>query len=173
MILWIALTVVLLAATFIALLVRLASRVDDRCLTAEWLDSLSTDNYAPMQRLLDRRDFEFLASQPGYRREIGDQLLTERRRVFAGYLNRLVGDFNQLVRLIKLSLVHSTQDRPELAQSLVKEQVRFYSQVCWIRFRLAFFPLGLEHLDTGKLVAAVNAMRDQLIPQVLQTVELG
>jgi len=46
---------------------RLASRSDNQASTVEWFESFSLDSFAPMERLLDQSDFEFLAQQPGYR----------------------------------------------------------------------------------------------------------
>jgi len=63
----ITLAVVIFTAVFVALFRRLSSRLDAEQCTSEWLDNFSTANYAPMQRLFDEKDFEFLAGQPGYR----------------------------------------------------------------------------------------------------------
>src|SRR5271166_3012608 len=90
--------VAFLIAAFALLFGRLASRLDKQATTAEWFESFSIDHFAPMERLLDRSDFEFLSRQPGYRPEIGARLLKERKRMFLGYLRLLIGDFNQLLR---------------------------------------------------------------------------
>jgi hypothetical protein len=158
----IAVVLVLLGACFVALFWRLASRFDARQCTAEWLDSFSLESYAPMERLLGSSDIEFLASQAGYRPEIGKRLMAERREIFAAYLSHLVRDFNQLVRIGKLMIVYSTQDQQEFASSLWRQQVRFYAAVCSMRLQLALYPLGWTATDAHRLVEVLTAMRDQV-----------
>jgi hypothetical protein len=158
----VALVLALLGACFAFLFWRLASRFDARQCTAEWLDSFSLESYAPMERLLGSSDLEFLASQAGYRPEIGKRLMAERREIFAAYLSRLVGDFNQLVKIGKLMIVYSPQDQQEFARSLWRQQVRFYAAVYSLRLRLALYPLGWTAIDAHRLVEALTAMRDQV-----------
>jgi hypothetical protein len=161
LILLITLTIVTLAACFAGLFWRLASRFDARQCTAEWLDGFSLDSYAPMERLLEKGDAEFLASQAGYRRDIAKRLMAERRKIFAAYLGHLVGDFNQLVGIGKLMIVYSSDDRQEFARRLWRQQVRFYAAFCSVRLQLALYPLGWT-VDAHRLVAAVTAMRNQV-----------
>jgi len=158
----IALVLALLAACFAGLFWRLASRFDARQCTAEWLDSFSPDSYAPMERLLDQLDVDFLASQAGYRREIATRLMAERREIFAAYLLHLVRDFNQLVRIGKLMIVYSSQDQQEFARRLWRQQVRFYAGFCAVRAQLALHSLGWTGTDAHPLVAALTDMRNQI-----------
>jgi hypothetical protein len=158
----IALVLALLVGCFSVLFWRLASRFDARHCTAEWLDSFSLESYAPMERLLDQRDLDFLASQAGYHREIGKRLMAERRKIFATYLGHLVRDFNQLVGIGKLMIVYSSQDQQEFARRLWRQQVRFYAGVLAVRAQLALNSLGWGVADAHPLVAALTAMRDQI-----------
>ena len=112
-----ALPVIALLLAFAVLLIRLASRVGAGSSNLEWLDDFSIERFAPMERLLDPKDFKFLKSQPGYRASMGVRLLLERRRAFAGYLGMLTRDFNRLLGIAKLMLVFSTEDRPEFAKA--------------------------------------------------------
>ena len=162
LILPIALVLALLAVCFAGLFWRLASRFDARQCTAEWLDAFSLESYAPMERLLDQRDIDFLASQEGYRPEIARRLMAERRKIFAAYLGHLVRDFNQLVRIGKLMIVYSSQDQGEFARRLWRQQVRFYAGICAVRAQLALQPLGWTGTDAHPLVAALTAMRNQI-----------
>jgi hypothetical protein len=163
----IALVLALLGGCFAVLFWRLASRFDARQCTAEWLDNFSLESYAPMERLLDQRDLDFLRSQAGYHPEIAKRLLAERRRIFAGYLGHLVRDFNQLVGIGKLMIVYSSRDRQEFARRLWRQQVRFYAGICAVRTQLALNPLGWTVADAHPLVAALTALRDQI--QVLSS----
>src|SRR6266849_858010 len=135
---WLEMTVLIVAFVVVAFLSaafgwlfgRLASRSDNRACTAEWFESFAMDSFAPMERLLDQSDFEFLSQQPGYRPQIGARLLKERKKLFLGYLQLLIGDFNQLLRMARLMIVYSTDDRAEFAKVLWRQQVTFYFAVC-------------------------------------------
>lgn len=151
-----------LAACFAGLFWKLASRFDAGHCTAEWLDSFFIESYAPMERLLDEGDVEFLSSQAGYRPEIGKRLMAERRKIFAAYLERLVRDFNQLVGIGKLMIVYSKQDRQEFARKLWRQQVQFYAGICSVRIQLALYPLRWAEPDARRLVEALTTMRQQV-----------
>ena len=152
----------MLIAVFWVLFRALASRPDQSTCSLEWLDSFSLENYAPMQRLLDRGDVEFLSSQPGYRPEIGKRLMAERRKVFRGYLRLLILDFNQLIGLGKLMVVYGAEDHAELARALWRSQISFYCAVFAVQCKLALHPLGWSGVDVNKLVQALETMRDQI-----------
>jgi len=157
--LWIAITVILLLACFAGLFRRLASRFDAQQCTAEWLDGFSIKSYAPMERLLDKNDLVFLASQPGYRPAIGKRLMTERRKIFRAYLRLLVRDFNQLIGIGKFMVVYSNQDQREFARSLWRQQVQFYAGVGALQLQLALYPLGWRSADARGLLAALGDMQ--------------
>lgn len=159
----IALVLALLAGCFAGLFWRLASGSDASHCTTEWLDAFSPESYAPMERLLDRRDAEFLASQPGFSPGISRRLMAERRRIFAEYLRLLSNDFHQLIRVGKFMVVYSEVDRQEFARRLWRQQVRFYVEFCAVRFQLALIPMGWTSADAQPLVAALSALRDQVV----------
>ncbi len=155
----VALVVVFLIAVFALLFWKLASRRDPQTDVAAWLDAFSLDSYGPMERLLDKSDFEFLKSQPGYQPEIGARLVKERKKLFLGYLQHLTRDFNQLLRIARLMIVYSPQDRAEFAKELWRQQVAFYFAICSVRLRLAFYPIGWTALDVSRLVSALATMQ--------------
>jgi hypothetical protein len=152
----------LFLTAFVALFFRLASRFEDTAASPSWLDEFSVESYAPMERLLDASDFEFLAGQPGYRPETGKRLLAERRRIFRDYLKLLVADFNRLHYFARLMLVHSPHDRPGLARELFVQQIRFYFAVYAVRCKVALYPLGWTPVDVPRLLHALERMRDQI-----------
>jgi hypothetical protein len=158
----VAIIATVLIAAFGLLFRQLASRSNDQAFTAEWFESFSLDSFAPMERLLDRSDFEFLAKQPGYRPEIGARLLKERKKLFLGYLRLLIGDFNQLLRIARLMIVYSAEDRAEFAKLLWRQQVTFYFAVCALRLRVALYPMGWTSLDVSRLMQALENMRSQV-----------
>jgi hypothetical protein len=153
---------VLLLVSFAFLFLRLASRFDAEPHSPEWLQEFSLEDYAPMERLLDQGDFAFLARQPGYRPEMTRRLLASRRAVFCEYLYQLVRDFNQLHFIAKLMLIHSTEDRPEFAGALWRQQVTFYFAVCLLRCKVAVYPLGWTSLDVPELLATLERSRSQV-----------
>ena len=154
--------VAIFIVAFTWLFVRLASRLDEQTSIAEWFEGFSVDSFSPMERLLDQTDFEFLSRQPGYRPEIGARLLKERKRLFLSYLRLLIGDFNQLLRIARLMIVHSSEDRAEFAKVLWRQQVTFYFAVCALRVRVALYPLAWTSIDVSKLVGTLENMRDQV-----------
>jgi hypothetical protein len=154
--------VALLITAFTVLFARLAARLDPGASSAEWFENVSLENFSPMERLLDQSDFEFLSRQPGYRPEIGARLLKERKQLFLSYLRLLIGDFNQLLRIARLMIVHSTEDRGDFAKALWRQQVTFYFSVCAVRVRVALYPLGWTSLDVSRLTSALENMRNQV-----------
>jgi hypothetical protein len=159
----ITLAIAFLAACFAGLFWRLASRFDPSEDTAAWLDRFSLESYAPMTRLLEKQDLEFLASQPGYHPKIAKRLMAERRAIFAGYLSHLIRDFSQLAAIGRLMIVYSNEDRQEFARRLWRQQVQFYAAVCSVRLQLALCRLGWQGTDSEALVAAVAGLREQVL----------
>jgi hypothetical protein len=158
----VALVVTFVMAAFALLFWKLASRGDREPDAAAWLDTFSLDSYSPMERLLDKCDLDFLRSQPGYQPEIGARLMKERKKIFLGYLHHLIGDFNSLLRIARLMIVYSRQDRAEFAKALWRQQVAFYFAVSAVRVRVALYPHGWSALDIPKLVGALATMRTQV-----------
>jgi hypothetical protein len=158
----VGIAIVLLLACFAGLFWRLASGFDAQHCTAEWLDGFSLERYAPMERLLQKGDLAFLATQPGYRPEIGKRLMAERRKIFRVYLRLLVRDFNQLIEIGKLMVVYSSQDQQQFARSLSRQQIRFYARVCALQVQLALYPLGWTTVDASGLLAALGSMRTEV-----------
>lgn len=157
-----AVTLALLVVGFAGLFWRLASRFDAQHCTAEWLDQFSLRRYAPMERLLDRSDLVFLEAQPGYRAQIGKRLIADRRKIFRSYLRFLVRDFNQLINIGKFMVVYSNQDQQEFARTLIRQQLKFYTQVYTIQVQLTFYPWGWGAVDAQGLLAALGDMRGRV-----------
>jgi len=159
----VALIAAFLAVAFGLLFRALSSRGDSLAQNGEWLEDSSIETrYAPMARLLNEADYEFLAKLPGYKPSIGRELRAERRKVFTGYLRILVSDFNSLLDLAKLMLVNSAEDQPEFATSLFREQLRFYFLICavYCKATLPGFSLGQAQLD--ELVGSIGRIHGRL-----------
>lgn len=153
---------VMLVVAFLLLFLRLASRLDTEAATPEWLQDFSLERYAPMERLLDASDFDFLAARRPDRPQLAKQLLAERRGIFRQYLSLLVQDFNRLHFLAKLMLVHGAQDRPELGGELLRQQVRFYASVCVIRCKVSLYPIGWTAFDVPRLLHSLERIRTEI-----------
>src|SRR5438105_2500940 len=93
--------------------------------TAEWIDDLSIERYRPMLRLLDREDLDFLHTQPGYTPRMATKLRIQRTQVFREYLRCLNADFGRVCDAIKVLMLQSRHDRPDLAAALVRYQASF------------------------------------------------
>jgi len=125
----------------------------------DWLANFSMATYRPMLRLLTEGDYEFFAAQPGITPKAVRQLRRERRRVFKTYLNGLVKDFHRLHLAARMTLIYSTEDRPDLAQTLLRQRAVFMWAVTMVEFRLVLHTLGLGAVDASRLLGALEDMR--------------
>jgi hypothetical protein len=141
--------------------------------TAEWIDELSIERYRPMMRLLDDGDLEFLRTQPGFTVQMVTRLRIQRCQIFRGYLRCLSGDFGRVCAAIKLVMLQSRHDRPELASALMHNQVLFATGVCSAYFRLFLYRWGLCGVDVTGLVKIFDMMRVELRGLVPSTMPMG
>ena len=130
--------------------------------TAEWIGTLSVDRYLPMMHLLDDRDMYFLRSQPGYTPRMESNLRAQRSQIFAGYLRCLTTDFRRVCAALKLVMVQSQQDRPELAALLVRQECMFAAAMILVRVRLFLYGHGLSSVDVSSLLENFDALRTEL-----------
>lgn len=128
----------------------------------EWIRAFSLTRYRPMQRLLDESEFRFLRMQSGYRPEIEQQLRSERRRLYRRYLRSMSRDFDRLYGALKLVMLYSEQDRPDLAANLVRVRAGFHWAVLCAETRLALHWLGVAPADMRGLLDHLEAVRLQL-----------
>src|SRR5579872_6000653 len=132
-----------LALALFVLVRKLAFQGGNLPVTAEWIDELSIERYRPMMRLLDGGDIAFLRTQPGFTPSMASKLRQQRSKLFRGYLNCLTGDFSRVCSAIKLVMLHSQYDRPDLATALIRHQVMFGMGMLAVYFRLALYHWGL------------------------------
>ena len=92
-------------------------------LSANTLEEVSVDRYRPMLRLLSDDDLQYLRVQPGFTPEMASQLRRQRCKIFRGYLRCLDTDFRCVCGALKLLILESRYDRPDLASALVRAQV--------------------------------------------------
>ena len=140
----------------------MGSRTTAKEFDPAWIEDFSIDEYRPMLRLLSEDDYEFLAGQAGYESKIGSQLRRERRRIFRAYLRNLVRDFNRLQHAAKIMTVCAAQDRPDLAQALLKQQLTFTIAVVAVKARLALHTIGIGSVEVRNLLGTVDSLRAEI-----------
>jgi hypothetical protein len=159
----IALLIVLSILAALAIFVgKLMLSGGDLPVTAEWIEELSLDRYRPMLRLLEPQDLEYLRSQPGFTPRMARKLRMQRYHIFRGYLRSLSMDFRRISAALKLLLLQSREDRPDLAGILLRHQVNFACSLLIVQFRLAFYRLGLGTVSASNLVGIFNRMQGEL-----------
>jgi len=115
-----------------------------------------------MMRLLDSSDIAFLRSQAGYTPKMESRLRAQRCQIFRGYIRCLDKDFRQVCTALKLVLVQSQHDRPDLSAVLVHHQVMFASGLLAVYFRLFLYRWGICTVDVTALVQIFDVMRLEL-----------
>jgi hypothetical protein len=141
--------------------------------TAEWIDELSIERYRPMMRLLDGEDVAFLRTQPGFTPRMAAKLRQQRCQIFRGYLRRLNSDFARICSAIKLVMLQSQHDRPDLATALIRHQAMFAAGMIMVEFRLSLYRWGICGVDVAGLVKIFDVMRLELRTLVPSAVAMG
>ena len=130
--------------------------------TAAWIDELSVERYRPMMRLLDNQDVEFLRCQPGFTAGMIKRLRAQRAMIFGEYLRCLRDDFQRVCFALKLLMLQSRRDRPDLAAALVRQQMLFTVAMVQARIRLLLYRAGICGVDVSDLVQIFDGMRLEL-----------
>ena len=151
----------------VAVLRKLNSTSHSWPVTTEWIDDLSSDRYRPMLRLLDSCDIEFLRSQAGFSPKMEAKLRAQRCQILRGYLQCLDTDFQQVCVALKLVLLHSEQDRPDLSAVLMRQQIMFAVRLMAARFRLFLYQRGFCTVDVAPLVRIFEVLHVELRNLVL------
>jgi len=128
----------------------------DQCL------ALSLMKYRPMERLLLEDDFRFLASQSGYSAQLGRRFRSERRSIFRGYLTNLKRDFGRVSVALQTLIVHSAEDRGDLASALIRQRLMFALGMLAIEGRLLLHTAGVGTVDVRGLVESLETMQGQI-----------
>ena len=151
----------LLSALFVAVFRRLAA-AEKPPAGEEWIAQLFAERYRPMERLLDPAERSALKSHPAATRRMLRQLRSARIRIFRGYLGCLSSDYRRVSTAIRLLMVHSTVDRPDLAGLLLRQHLFFTFHLLLAQFRLLLYSAGFGRVEAGPLVAVLDGMRIEL-----------
>ena len=146
---------------FAALLRQTPSRGRFPKATPEWVNTLSTAKYRPMERLLTDVDFNFVGSQPWCSLKMVKRLRAQRRHILRMYLRCLDRDFHRLCDGLRMVMLSSTQDRPDLAVALFKQRVSFTIGLALVRLRIAMHATDWATADIRALIDTLHAVRDQ------------
>ena len=117
----------------------------------------SAHRYQPMLRLLSEEDLAMVAGNKALRKK----LKRERLAIFRGYLRCLTKDYARLLAGVRLAMVNSTVDRPDLARALVVNKILFAIALYRIEIRLFAHTFGLAKVDVSGLVEAMENLRAQ------------
>jgi hypothetical protein len=126
----------------------------------------SEGRYRPMLRLLSDEDLAFAAAN----KSLARKLRAQRRGIFREYLNCLTKDYGRLLAGVRMAMVRSGVDRPDLTRALARNKALFAFAVCRIEFRLQLHAAGIGRVDVSGLVEAMDILLSQvriLAPAVL------
>jgi len=130
--------------------------------TAAWIDELSVDRYQPMRRLLGQEDLRFLQSHQGITARTAAEFRQQRCRIFQSYLDCLHSDFQRVCLALKIVMVQSRYDRPELAALLLRSQRTFMLSLVMVRARVLLYRFGLGTVEVGSLLKLFDSARLEL-----------
>ena len=114
-------------------------------------------HYRPMLRLLEDEDID-PTLEPGTRGEV----LARRRQLFREYLLDVGKDYGRLLARIRLIMVESAVDRPDLAKALLRHRSSFAIAMCRIEFRLRLHELGIGAEDLSGFADVINVLHCQV-----------
>lgn len=130
--------------------------------TVDWIEGLSIERYSPMLRLLNQEDLHFLRAQPGYTPQRATKFRIQRCQIFRGYLRQLDSDFKRTCVALKVLMVQSEHDRPDLASVLMRNQMTFAYGMMTVQFQLVFYRYGIGTVDVTGLVKVFDGLRLEL-----------
>jgi len=113
---------------------------------------------APLESRLTPDDFNFLLDHPTVGRNFLRQLRRERRKVLRLYIRRLRIDFNQVCAELKMLMVQSRQDRPDLARVLLRKRLYFTAGVLQAELGMFCEAAGLTTVDFDQVVDAPESI---------------
>src|SRR5690242_11867209 len=109
----------------------------------DWLQHLSPLRYRPMERLLDAVEYRRLEAHPAISPKMLKAMRSRRVGLFRDYLHCLSLDYSRICKAVKLLMVQSAQDRPDLARLLVRQRLTFNLRLLMAEVRLTLHSLGI------------------------------
>jgi hypothetical protein len=131
-------------------------------ITADWINELSAERYRPMTRLLRTDELSFLRSHAGFTAIPASQFRKQRAQVFRGYLRCLHRDFQRISMAIRVLMVQSRDDRPDLARVLVRRRAIYTVAAAVVHARLHLYQWGICEVDATGLMRTFEALQLEL-----------
>jgi len=128
---------------------KLSSSGSSLPLTADWIEELSIDCYRPMLRLLDGED-------------LTDEVRMDRCQLFRDHLRHLTEDFGRVCTALKVVMLQSGLDRPDLASILIHQQMMYTCGLLVVYSRLFLYRWGICTVDVTSLLKIFDGMRLEL-----------
>jgi hypothetical protein len=153
---------VLLAGGFVILLRRVAGEPQTLPVTAQWIDDLSMERYRPMLRMLADDDQQYLKGQVGFGGASLRQFRADRCEIIRGYLRWLESDFARISMALRVLMVQSRSDRPDLAVFLIRQKLAFQLGILAIEAHLRVYRWGLTRIDVSSVMKAFDSLRVEL-----------
>lgn len=161
MLLWVAagiITMVLAALAYFAWRIKRTPEVN---FAPEWVAEFTPARYQPMERLLREEDFRLL-EEKAKDRSAALRLRAERRRIFRLYLGQMNRDFTRLQTVGKLMVLYSPQDRSDLMERLITQEVKFRFLWATMHARLVLHALGVGSLSHVGLLGPISNLTQQI-----------
>jgi hypothetical protein len=153
---------IFLAGGFGLLFARLSSGDRLSVPPEEWEGIFSPTRYHAMERLLDDTDAEFLRAHGSFDRKAEKAFRSTRIHLFRGYMRQLSADFNRICKALKVLMVHSQVDRPDLAGLIMKQQFTFSLAMMKLEVKLTLYGFGWTGVDAKAVMEPLAAVRAQL-----------
>lgn len=118
--------------------------------------SLEMDRYQPLMRLLHNLDAD-LPDDP----RIRTQVKAQRRDRVRAWLRALTNDYGRMLGQLRLIIVESNTDRPDLIKILARNRVMFAWMMCRIELQLCldYWGAGDAEVVTREVAALVDGFR--------------
>lgn len=155
-------TLLCLAVGFGVLFARLTARDRLNLPPEEWEGLFSLSRYKAMERLLDETDGQFLQTHQHFTPQENKKFRAKRVKLFRGYMHQLSEDFNRICKALKLLMVQSRIDRPDLAGLLLKQQFTFSLAMMAVEVKLILYGFGWAGVDVKALMEPLTTVRAQL-----------
>jgi hypothetical protein len=117
-------------------------------------------DYGPMRRLLDPAEFKHLRER-GISKDVVNKLRSERRTLYRSYVRSMAQEFNRLHKVLKLLLVNSYSDRPDLATFLTKQTIIFHRNLILVEIRLLLHACGVDAMPEIDLFPSLETLQAQ------------
>jgi hypothetical protein len=101
------------------------------------------------------------------------KMRAQRCQIYRGYLRCLAMDFQRVCTALKLVLVQSEQDRPDLSSVLLHNQILFATGMLAVHCRLVLYCWGICTVDADGLMRIFDGMAFELRHRVPSAMTVG